>query len=45
MPCYNPYPCDLDRGILTTLARNFKTGARAKVDTTKPHKKQGGSES
>jgi hypothetical protein len=45
MQCYNPYPCDFDRGIFTSMARKFKTGVRVVVDETKPTKKKGGDES
>jgi hypothetical protein len=45
MHCYNPYPCDFDRGLFTSMARKFETGVRVVVDTSKPHKKQGGDES
>ncbi|MCA9575713.1 MAG: hypothetical protein R3B40_23690 [Polyangiales bacterium] len=27
MECENPYPCDMDRGLLTTLARRFRPNA------------------
>jgi hypothetical protein len=45
MHCYNPYPCDFDRGIFTAMARKFKSGARVVVDESKPSKKKGGNES
>ena len=43
--CYNPYPCDFDRGIITAMARKFQSGIRVVVDETKPTKKKGGNES
>lgn len=45
MQCYNPYPCNFDRGLFTAMARKFQTGIRVIVDETKPHKAQGGNES
>lgn len=45
MQCYNPYPCDFDRGIITAIARMFKTGVRVLVDENKPSRKKGGDES
>lgn len=45
MQCYNPYPCDFDRGIFTSMARKFQTGVRVIVDESKPTKKKGGDES
>jgi hypothetical protein len=45
MQCHHPYPCDVDRGLFISMARKFKTGVRVELDTTKPHKKQGGNES
>ena len=45
MQCYNPYPCDFDRGIFTAMARKFQSGVKVVVDSTKPTKKKGGNES
>ncbi|CAA6827786.1 MAG: Unknown protein [uncultured Aureispira sp.] len=45
MQCYNPYPCDFDRGLFTAMARKFQSGIRVVVDETKPTKKKGGNES
>lgn len=45
MHCYNPYPCDLDRGIITAMARKFQTGVRVVIDESKATKKKGGNES
>lgn len=45
MQCYNPYPCDFDRGLLISMARKFKSGIRVVVDESKPTKKKGGNES
>lgn len=45
MQCYNPYPCDFDRGLFTSMARKFKDGVRVIVDQSKPTKKKGGDES
>ncbi|MGH1335827.1 MAG: hypothetical protein ACRBFS_06835 [Aureispira sp.] len=45
MQCYNPYPCDFDRGLFTAMARKFKTGIRVVVDDTQPSKAKGGDES
>ena len=45
MHCNNPYPCDFDRGIITTMARKFETGVNVEVDTTKPSRKDGSDES
>ena len=38
---YTPYPCDMDRGVLTTFVKNFTQWAEIKVDLTKPCKKFG----
>jgi hypothetical protein len=44
MQCYNPYPCDLDRGLFTAMARKFQSGVRVVIDESKPNKKTGGNE-
>ena len=36
MQCYNPCPADLDRGLLTGLARKYANMARVTIDTSKP---------
>lgn len=45
MHCYNPYPCDFDRGLIITIARKFKSGVRVVLDESKSTKKKGGNES
>jgi hypothetical protein len=45
MQCYTPYLCDFDRGLLTAMARKFKSGVRVFVDEDRPSKKKGGNES
>lgn len=45
MQCYNPYPCDFDRGLITAMGRKFESGVRVVVDQSKPNKKNGGHES
>ena len=45
MHCYTPYPCDFDRGLITAMARKFKTGVKVTVDEEKSNKKKGGNES
>jgi hypothetical protein len=45
MHCYTPYPCDFDRGLITAIARKFKTGVKVTIDENKPSKKKGGDES
>jgi hypothetical protein len=45
MNCKNPYPCDFDRGIITTMARKFKAGVVVKLDTTKPSRNEGAEDS
>ncbi len=40
--CNNPYPCDFDRGILTTMARKFEPQAQITHDDTQPCRKHGG---
>ena len=39
--CENPYPCDFDRGILTTLSARFERGARVVHDDSAPCRKNG----
>ncbi len=45
MECKNPYPSELDRGIITTLVRRYTPGRPHEVDvvldTTKPSREQG----
>ena len=45
MQCKNPYPCDFDRGIITAMARKFKTGVKVALDTSKPSRKDGADDS
>lgn len=49
MQCMNPYPCDFDRGIITTMARKFRPQdsvfPEAVLDTSKPSRKKGDDES
>ena len=45
MQCRNPYPCDFDRGIITTMARKFKTGVKVELDKSKPSRKDGADDS
>jgi hypothetical protein len=40
--CKNPYPCDFDRGILTSMARKFEPHAQVVHDDSKPCRKTGG---
>ena len=42
LTCENPYPCDFDRGIITTMARRFEPRAKVKHDASKPCRKTGG---
>ena len=49
MRCNNPYPCDFDRGIITTMARKFRP-ADSKLpmvilDKSKPGRFEGADES
>jgi len=39
--CENPYPCDFDRGILTTLAAKFERTSRVSHDDSAPCRKNG----
>ena len=39
--CNNPYPCSFDRGILTTMARRFVSGATVVHDDGQPCRKRG----
>ncbi len=43
--CKNPYPCDFDRGVLTAMARKFKTGVNVGYVEGKPRRKDGADES
>jgi hypothetical protein len=40
--CENPYPCDFDRGILTSIATRFERTARVVHDDRAPCRKTGG---
>lgn len=42
MVCENPYPSNLDRGIITGIARQFKRDAEVIQDDTRPSRKRGG---
>jgi hypothetical protein len=42
MLCDNPYPSDLDRGLITALARKFEGGAEVERDPSKPTRLDGG---
>jgi hypothetical protein len=39
--CENPYPCDLDRGIVETVAKRFQPDARVVHSAQVPCRKQG----
>ena len=39
MICENPYPCDFDRGIITTMAQRFNKSAGVSHDDSKPCRK------
>ena len=39
--CENPYPCDFDRGILTTIATRFERNARVAHDERSPCRNNG----
>jgi hypothetical protein len=41
--CENPYPCELDRGIVTGFATRFEPTARVTHDNTAPCRKKGAS--
>lgn len=45
MQCKNPYPCDFDKGIITTMARKFTTGVEVKLGPDKPSRKDGAEDS
>lgn len=45
MHCKNPYPCDFNRGIITTMGRKFCTGIKVELDETKPSRTKGADES
>ena len=45
MHCKNPYPCDFDLGIIIAMARKFKNGVNAVLDTSKPSRKNGADDS
>ncbi|HEU4408506.1 MAG TPA: hypothetical protein VFS43_24805 [Polyangiaceae bacterium] len=42
MVCHNPYPSDMDRGIILAVARKFKPAAEVSLDESKPTRKRGG---
>jgi len=39
--CENPYPCEFDRGIITTMAKKFEDRATVLHDDSKPCRKNG----
>ena len=39
--CSNPYPCEFDRGLVTTMATRLDRGARISHDRTKPCRSDG----
>jgi len=39
--CENPYPCEFDRGIITTMAKKFEDRAKVLHDDSKPCRKNG----
>lgn len=39
--CENPYPCDFDKGIVTTMAQKFQPAAKVQHDDSKPCRKKG----
>lgn len=39
--CDTPYPCEFDRGIVTSMARKFEPMAEAVLDTSVKNKKDG----
>jgi hypothetical protein len=39
--CENPYPCDFDRGIITTLSQRFEKASRVTHDDGAPCRKNG----
>lgn len=41
MVCENPYPCDFDRGIITSMARKFEQLAEVKLDLSTKGRKDG----
>jgi hypothetical protein len=40
--CENPYPCDFDRGIISSMANRFEPLARTAHDNDAPCRKSGG---
>ena len=45
MQCNNPYPCDFDRGIITTIGRKFNSTVEVELDKSKPSRNVGSDES
>ncbi len=39
--CNNPYPCDFDLGIISTMAKKFNKTAQITHDDKKPCRKKG----
>lgn len=42
LECDDPYPCEFDRGVISTMAAKFEQGAKAFHDNEKPCRKKGG---
>jgi hypothetical protein len=42
MVCTDPYPSEMDRGIISTIARRFQPTAEVVLDDTQPSRKRGG---
>lgn len=45
MQCKNPYPCDFDRGIITTMGRKFQSSIKVELVPNKPSRKEGADDS
>jgi len=43
--CKNPYPCDFDRGIITSISRKFELAVKVELDPNKPSRKDGADDS
>jgi hypothetical protein len=41
--CDNPYPCALDRGLITAMAKRFEAQSMVRHDDGKPCRRRGGS--
>jgi hypothetical protein len=40
--CDDPYPCDLDRGLIAAMAARFEPSAKTQHDPNAPCRKKGG---